>query len=364
MTKAERQKLMNIIIEEYKNTPDNEKCIQDLVKKYNVKHETIKKYLIQAGVEIITNRRTKNPDKTKLINQAVDEYINTPEWERSAAATAKKYGINRKTIIAYAIERGFTPTQHHNKPNFNNTVFDIIDTEEKAYWLGFMYADGWISSKGHIVGLTLAEKDIEHLKKFNEFLQYPKGCVVKKNGFGIKGNQLWACSTQIGDQHLWDALYDKGCIPNKSLILEFPTSRQVPTKLLRHFIRGYCDGDGSLGIYNNHNSLSFIGTEQFLEKVMNSLNITGNLYWKTNKSEEVHVLKYSGKKAAAIAEILYKDSNIYLERKYNIYLRMCPPKSKDLGNNSGSNGEGCDANPVLTSEITQGSEEVERIESE
>ena len=46
---------MNVIIEEYKNTPDDKKCINTLSKKYKVKNETIKKYLDQAGVEVIKN---------------------------------------------------------------------------------------------------------------------------------------------------------------------------------------------------------------------------------------------------------------------------------------------------------------------
>ena len=358
MTKAERQQLMNTIIEEYKSTPDNKKCIQDLVKKYGVKHETIKKYLLAAGVEIITNRTTKNPDKTKLINLAVDEYINTPEHERSAAATAKKYGINRKTIIAYAKERGFTPTQHHNKPLFDNTVFDNIDTEEKAYWLGFLYADGYITAKGNSVGLTIAEKDMEHLKKYNNFLKYPKGCVVHKNGVGKYGDQLWACSTTIGDDHLWQSLYEKGCVPNKSLILKFPTEEQVPRHLIKHFIRGYWDGDGTLGIYNNINYTSVIGTLDFLSEAMKYIGIKGYIAHKSNCSEEVYTLKYTNQKAANVAKFLYDNSNIYLERKYNIYLNMCPSKSEDLDNNLDKNGEDCDVNTVLNSEIAQGSESV------
>lgn len=47
--------------------------------------------------------------------------------------------------------------------------FDEINTEEKAYWLGFLSADGWISRKeGSKVGVTGCElqyKDIDHLKK-------------------------------------------------------------------------------------------------------------------------------------------------------------------------------------------------------
>lgn len=358
MTKEERQILMNTIIEEYKNTPDDKKCIQDLVRKYNVKHETIKKYLNLAGVTIIKNRTTKNPDKTKLIETAVEEYINTPEHERSAAATARKYGINRKTIITYAKEKGFTPTQHHNKPLFDNSVFDSIDTEEKAYWLGFLYADGFVTAKDNIVGLTLAEKDLAHLKKYNSFLKYPKGCTIRANGVGKDGNQLWACSTAIKDTHLWESLCDKGCIPNKSLILTFPSENQVPEYLLSHFLRGYCDGDGSLGIYRNENNISFIGTYDFLSKAMDFFKIKGSLYHKTNKSEEVYVLRYSCKKAYEVAKILYENSSIHLERKYNIYLKMCPLSSKEDSNNSGKNGEDCDVNTVLNSEITQGSESV------
>ena len=56
-------------------------------------------------------------------------------------------------------------------------------------------------------------------------------------------------------------------------------------------------------------------------------------------------------KAFKVAEILYKDNSICLERKYNIYLNMNPPKSKDLGNKLDKNGEDCDVNTVLNSEI-------------
>ena len=358
MTKEERQQLMNVIIEEYKNTPDDKKCINTLSKKYKVKNETIKKYLDQAGIEVIKNHNRKNPEKTKLIEIATDEYINTPEYERSAAATAKKYGINRKTIIEYAKKRGFTPTQHHNKPLFDNTVFDIIDSEEKAYWLGFMYADGCVSSKENAVSLSLAQKDIEHLKLYNKFLNYPKGCVVAENGVSKTGETLWKCTTCIRDTHLWEALIDKGCVPNKSLILTFPSESQVPKHLLNHFIRGYCDGDGSLGIYNKGNDLSFIGTYDFLSNVRDALGVYGSLYHKNNKSEEVYVLRFSCGKAYAVAKKLYENSNIYLERKYNIYLQMCPSSLKEDDNKSSKNGEDCNVNTVLNLEITKGSESV------
>ena len=60
-------------------------------------------------------------------------------------------------------ERDIKITNTHGKVPFNECSFDTIDTEEKAYWLGFMYADGYISSKNNQIGLSLAVKDIEHL---------------------------------------------------------------------------------------------------------------------------------------------------------------------------------------------------------
>ena len=55
------------------------------------------------------------------------------------------------------------------KHNLNKEYFKNIDTEEKAYWLGFIYADGYIikSEKNYELGIELNYKDVEHLNKFN-----------------------------------------------------------------------------------------------------------------------------------------------------------------------------------------------------
>ena len=48
--------------------------------------------------------------------------------------------------------------------------FEKIDTEEKAYWLGFLYADGSVGSKDDRIELGLAEKDFHHIEKFRDFI--------------------------------------------------------------------------------------------------------------------------------------------------------------------------------------------------
>jgi len=92
--------------------------------------------------------------------------------------------------------------QNKNRCSLYEEAFDNIDTEEKAYWLGFLYADGWVSSKGNTVGLTLALKDIEHLKKYNNFLRYEKGLNISENHYfnskehiNTKGETLYSVST-------------------------------------------------------------------------------------------------------------------------------------------------------------------------
>ena len=127
---------------------------------------------------------------------------------------------------------------------------------------------------------------------------------------------------------MWNSLNNIGCVPNKSLILKFPDEKIFKSSdLIRHFIRGYVDGDGTLGVYqhsksntNLEASLNIVGTKPFLEGVQNYLGIKGFLMQKPNCSENTYRLGYSTKKAENIADILYKDATIYLDRKYNIYI--------------------------------------------
>lgn len=124
--------------------------------------------------------------------------------------------------------------------------FEKIDTQQKAYWLGFLYADGSVSLKEDKIELGLAEKDYKQLEKFKNFL-------------GITNNICYRPKTKsyrlsFRSQSCKRDLINKGCIPKKSLILQYPTFDQVPFYLMKHFIRGYFDGDGTYILnQDNHN---------------------------------------------------------------------------------------------------------------
>ena len=78
------------------------------------------------------------------------------------------------------------------------------------------------------------------------------------------------CRFSIRNAQLHDSLIKQGCVPNKSLILTFPDINVVSEDLVRHFIRGYFDGDGCLSFNKNKYctpNISILGTKQFLEKL-------------------------------------------------------------------------------------------------
>lgn len=193
--------------------------------------------------------------------------------------------------------------------------FENIDTEEKAYWLGFLYADGSVGSAEDKIELSLAEKDLRQIEKFKECL-------------GLKNKICYREATKsyrisFRSQSCKQDLIKQGCVPKKSLILKFPTEQQVPFYLIRHFIRGYFDGDGWFTNTSECFQVGIIGTQDFINgflQVIENIN-------KSNKIFDVH--RSDGAKRyvfGAYQDILnflnwiYKDANIYLDRKYEHYL--------------------------------------------
>lgn len=154
--------------------------------------------------------------KQLMINIALEEYLNTPKEYRSLTKLGEKYGIKRQTLSKHLKSRGIEIINYQNISRLNEFIFDIMDSEEKFYWLGFLYADGNISSTGNRLEVRLSSKDLEHLEKFRKFLNLTTEIrvgVCNGNGF---------CHLSVRNKHLWNTLNNLGCVPCKSLILTFP----------------------------------------------------------------------------------------------------------------------------------------------
>ena len=160
---------------------------------------------------------------------------------------------------------------------------------------------------------------------------------------------------------MWNVLNSYGCTPNKSLTLQFPSiSIFKDESLIRHFIRGYFDGDGSFSRYLNKITVSphiqIIGTPEFLNDIVKYSNIVGikskDKRWKNN----TEFLSYHLSESIEFINYIYKDSKIYLDRKYKLYkFFMNGSRSLQEWNEllQTENGEVCDDNPVLSSEIKE-----------
>lgn len=325
----------NIQIRKPKNRKSTINIIKELSKTNSIKEISEKTGVCSQAIELIISNLSTTEYKREIINMAIEEYKNTPRLDRSISKLSDKYGLNRKTIVKYIKNEGIKIENSCNASSFNEHIFQKIDTEEKAYWLGFLYADGYTTVNRHEVGLSLAIKDIDHLKKFNKFLSYSKGLNIQeshqfgsKSNLNSKGEEMYMVKTAIRNINLWTDLNNAGCIPNKSLILTFPSQDILPKQLILHFIRGYFDGDGTLGIYKHsvsnptlEESLMFVGTKPFLEKVQEYLG-KGFLMQKTNCNKLTYRLSYSTTKANKAARLMYDNATIYLKRKYNIYLKF------------------------------------------
>lgn len=205
----------------------------------------------------------------------------------------------------------------------NSDFFEVIDTPQKAYWLGFLYADGYISTKNEI-RINLKKEDEEHLRKFLRAIQATNHTIkysIKKDGNKIYEQAY--CS--IRDTKMVRDLADKGCINKKSLVLSFPTTDKLPISLYSHFIRGYFDGDGSInwtqcGRAKTPNyRISFVGTKDILIHIRDILR-KNNLSLE-NKGNYYCLSICGNKQLERILAYLYKDSmnEIELNRKRIIY---------------------------------------------
>ena len=240
----------------------------------------------------------------------------------SLTEMAKREQIDRRTLSRNFKKLGIEVVNKWNRPKFNEHIFDVIDTEEKAYWLGFIFADGYIGNtplepnKKSVYNFELSLKleDTSHLEKFKSFISLQKEIVTDDH----------RCRIMIANKHFWTTLNKYGCVPRKSLILKFPKKEIFASKdLLRHFIRGYFDGDGcfsrNIHTYIVSPIIGLLGTKEFLEEVLAISNIKAKYTHDKRYSENTFLLSYSKDDGILFINYLYNNSSIYLNRKYRLF---------------------------------------------
>lgn len=243
------------------------------------------------------------------------------------AEICNRAAISPENLETFIFENNIEVPRAGNRQHYlDDTYFSIIDTEEKAYWLGFLYADGCLSTREYeyTIRLTLQAKDAAHVENFRKAIKAEHHVSTVRSTFEYKGETKPRTATAIviSSKQMWEDLNRLGCTPTKTFTLVFPTSDQVPDHLLHHFVRGYFDGDGCMWISKNKQSsiASFVSSKAFIERLEKLLKEHFGVI-KTYVREH-HATKgvfYLCVKRVtdiiALSEHLYRNSTVYLSRK-------------------------------------------------
>ena len=253
----------------------------------------------------------------KRTNELDNKIITLYSQMKSIKKVSKKLSYSTTLVTSALIDNGIKLNPYGrnnlNKYFLNRNFFETIDTEEKAYWLGFITADGYVNHTG-LLGIGLNQKDYKHLEKF--LVSINSNYKVRFRDVGkYKKSEIYLFSKKL----ITD-LQKLGIYRAKSLNSKPCT--QVPENLLRHYWRGLVDGDGCIYINRNEkNSLkcvvSLCGTYEICKGFKDFI-IKNKIISKANilNCKSIHTISFGGARLTQkIITILYKDAQVYLNRK-------------------------------------------------
>lgn len=247
-----------------------------------------------------------NEDR-RVESRLVELYV---EQRLGIRGVAKRMGISpthaRKLLCKHGINR--RPQMRH--PELQRDFFDCIDTPEKAYVLGLIWADGTLSEKTQQVRVRLAVEDVELLTKIGALIGITKLHPIPPAGNAVS----WQVGLYISSKQIVNALLRLGLTEAKDYTL--PQAVLPSETLRRDFVRGLIDGDGCLQMgrgvlprlsFRNRNASLRGYVAEYLES------ITGQ---PTKRDGSAYPSVYlSGAASVIAAKILYGDADLALERK-------------------------------------------------
>ena len=196
---------------------------------------------------------------------------------------------------------------------YNRHIFDIIDSNEKAYWLGFIVADGYLNEDKNMLRIKLGNKDKNHLIKFINFLGGDIS-MLKSEIHNTTGNTEWYVSTYA--PQICNALNNLKVEQGKSGKEKIPP---IEEKYYRDFIRGLWDGDGfireslnGIGLVSSYECLSFV--QLIFEKELNVKPLKIYSHYNTYKIE----YRSTKKAIPLILNYLYQSGDVALDRKMEL----------------------------------------------
>ena len=282
---------------------------EDIAKIFNVSKSSITRLFQENGIY------SRNLiDKESVTSSIITDYKQGDTIEK----ISQRYHTSQQTVSTILKENNIAiRPAYRTIYTLNESYFDIIDADEKAYIIGMLASDGCV--RNNTISISLQECDKDILEKINICLNSNRPLYYTDNHMkGVKGSNFYTLA--ITNKHMANTLKSIGIVENKSLTLHFPDV--INDELLPHFLRGLWDGDGF--IEKKRFRTGCTGTifllNEIVDKVSKILNINFYMYQEHCNNEVTYTIKISNKNdCMAFLNYIYQDASIYLQRKYNIY---------------------------------------------
>ena len=298
--------------------------IARIKEKYGSTDYTIHRILAKNNIAI----RKQATFKSHLSEQDKLDIIQKYKENGNAKGLAREYKVCHTTIRRLLAKNQI---KIKNTYELDDNYFENIDSEDKAYILGFIYADGHNNKLGTRITIGLSAKDIDILEKIRIRLFRNNDAPIRvwDRGFcEIKGRVIKEgkmCELHLHSTKISSDLTKIGCVHDKTYKCYLPN---IDRKYMKDFIRGFLDGDGSIihGVYQGYFRAiaSICCRESFAkslkEEVQEILNINSNIIVRKETSVVVTWSITKREDVITFLDWIYKDANIYLDRKYNKYL--------------------------------------------
>lgn len=264
---------------------------------------------------------SKLSDKQKI--DAIEMYMSG----KSPREVGEAFGVSNTSIRSLLRVRNLkirSYSEAFKRTQVNEDYFENIDSEEKAYFLGLLYADGSVSSKIGKTVINLKESDGYILERFKEAIGYTGKLGTWKKKLPRENQRVLG----IYNKKIVEDLIRHGCTENKTFELDFPNN--INQSLVLHFLRGFFDGDGCINIPKRGGGrvrISFTSTENMCNGIkiyLDSIGIEGSKVISPKKGKySSDVIKFlTLERKEEIQKLMsswYENTDLFLVRKYNIY---------------------------------------------
>ncbi len=298
------------------------KSAKEVGKFYNINEVHIRKF-----AKLINFNINKFNGRFPSLNKEQQDYILNNYHTKTSTTIANELNCHKALVQKIWKEnnkKGKRKLNYYSDFNY----FENIDTPEKAYWLGFLYADGCVHKRKEkyeegSLSIQLNIKDIELINTFKKDIKSENpityNSTKRKSGYISNFTRITIISDKI-----FNDLIKLGCVPRKTFQLK--NIPNIENNLIRHFIRGYFDGDGSIfksKTRNNTYGFCINGQLELLNNIKqileNELNIELQIYKDKRTVNFGFITTKVNNKIKIIYNYLYNNASRFLKRKKDIF---------------------------------------------